>query len=124
MTDTGWAQERDIKMTQSSSGGAVRRRKFTEQYRQDAVELWRKSGRSAAEIARQLGIRAELLYVWGNRTRPPGAGASAGSPEELASENARLREEVERLREQRDILKKSLGILCEPPLRGLPRSKS
>ena len=101
-------------MTQSSSGGGVRRRKFTEQYRQDAVELWRKSGRSAAE----------LLYVWGNRTRPPGAGASAGSPEELASENATLREEVERLREQRDILKKSLGILCEPPLRGLPRSKS
>ena len=42
----------------------------------------------------------------------------------LASENAALREEVERLREQRDILKKSLGILCEPPLRGLPKSKS
>ena len=90
----------------------------------DSRLLNAKSGRSAAEIARQLGIRAELLYVWGNRTRPPGAGASAGSPEELASENARLREEVERLREQRDILKKSLGILCEPPLRGLPRSKS
>ena len=55
----------------------MRRRKFTEQYRQDAVELWRTSGRSAAEIARQLGIRAELLYVWGNRTRSPGAGAPA-----------------------------------------------
>lgn len=102
----------------------MRRRKFTEQYRQDAVELWRTSGRSATEIARQLGIRADLLYAWGNRTRPAGAAVPARSPEELASENARLREEVERLREQRDILKKSLGILCEPPLRGLPRSKS
>lgn len=110
-------------MTQSSSGGATRRRKFSEQYRQDAVELWRSSGRSAAEIARQLGIRADLLYVWGNRTRPPGAAAPARSPEELARENAALREEVERLREQRDILKKSLGILSEPPLRGLPKSK-
>jgi hypothetical protein len=41
----------------------------------------------------------------------------------LSRENAALREEVERLREQRDILKKSLGILSEPPLRGLPKSK-
>jgi transposase len=113
-------------MTQSDSGGATRRRKFTEQYRRDAVELWRSSGRSAGEIARQLGIRAELLYRWSNRPRPPGAGAPASaprSPDELARENAALREEVERLREQRDILKKSLGILSEPPLRGLPKSK-
>ncbi len=110
-------------MTQSSSGGATRRRKFSEQYRQDAVELWRSSGRSAAEIAKQLGIRADLLYVWGNRTRPPGAGAPARSQEELARENAALRDEVERLREQRDILKKSLGILSEPPARSMPGSK-
>jgi len=66
----------------------------------------------------------QTQYAWGNRTRPAGAAVPARSPEELASENARLREEVERLREQRDILKKSLGILCEPPLRGLPKSKS
>ena len=110
-------------MTQSNPNGATRRRKFTEQYRQDAVELWRTSGRSAAEIAKQLGIRADLLYTWSSRTRPGGAAAPARSPEELARENAALREEVERLREQRDVLKKSLGILSEPPLRGLPKSK-
>lgn len=109
-------------MSQTSSDGATRRRKFTEQYRRDAVELWRTSGRSAAEIAKQLGIRADLLYVWGNRTRPPGAAAPARSPEELARENAALREEVERLREQRDILKKSLGILSEPPPKGMSGS--
>ena len=51
-----------------------------------------------------------------------GAGAPL-SPEQLQRENVALREEVERLREQRDILKKSLGILSEPPLRSLPRSK-
>jgi transposase len=110
-------------MTESSLDGAPRRRKFTEQYRRDAVELWRTSGRSASEIAKQLGIRADLLYTWGSKARPPGAAAPARSPEELARENAALREEVERLREQRDILKKSLGILSEPPLRGLPKSK-
>lgn len=112
-------------MTQTSSGGAGRRRKFTEQYRKDAVELWQASGRSAAEIGRQLGIRADLLYAWASQLRPPG-GEGAGAPrsaEELQRENTALREEVERLREQRDILKKSLGILSETPLRSMPRSK-
>jgi transposase len=117
-------EQKEIPMTQPSPSGAARRRKFSEQYRRDAVELWRTSGRSAGEIAQQLGIRADLLYVWGSRPRPPGAGAPpASSPDELARENAALREEVERLREQRDILKKSLGILSEAPLRGLPKSK-
>jgi transposase len=118
-------ERKDHPMKPGSSGGASRRGKYTEQYRNDAVELWRASGRTAKEIATQLGIKTARLYVWAGEYRPPG-GEGAGaplSPEQLARENAALREEVERLREQRDILKKSLGILSEPPLRGLPRSK-
>ena len=38
--------------------------------------------------------------------------------EELTSENAALRRELERVRQQRDILKKTLGILSEPPSNG------
>ena len=118
-------ETKDHPMTQSSSGGASRRGKYTEQYRKDAVELWRASGRTAKEIATQLGIKTDRLYAWAGEYRPPG-GEEAGaplSPEQLQRENAALREEVERLREQRDILKKSLGIFSEPPLRSLPRSK-
>jgi transposase len=113
-------------MTQSSSDGATRRRKYSEQYRKDAVELWRTSGRTAGEIARQLGIKRDRLYAWAGGVRPPG-GEGAGarrSPEELQRENTALREEIDRLREQRDILKKSLGILSEPPLRSMPGSKA
>lgn len=113
-------------MTQPKSGGATRRRKFSDQYRRDAVELWQASGRSATEIGRELGIRAELLYKWARQSGPHG-GAGAGaprSPEELQRENTALREEVDRLREQRDILKKSLGILSESPLRSMPKSKA
>src|SRR4051812_41534153 len=112
-------------MTQPSSGGATHRGKYTEQYRRDAVELWRASGRTAKQIATQLVIKTERLYVWAAEYRPPG-GEGAGappSPAELQRENVALREEIERLREQRDILKKSLGILSEPPLRSMPRSK-
>jgi hypothetical protein len=41
---------------------------------------------------------------------------------EVEAENRRLREENAKLLEQREVLKKSLGILCEPPLRGMPGS--
>jgi transposase len=44
-------------------------------------------------------------------------------PKALASEVMRLRQEVFRLTEQRDILKKAAGILSELPPRGMPESK-
>jgi hypothetical protein len=42
---------------------------------------------------------------------------------DLEAENRRLRAENEKLLEQREILKKSLGIFSEPPPRGMPRSQ-
>ena len=114
----------DHPMTAMSSGGGSRRPKYSEQYRRDAVELWRASGKTAKQIADQLGIKTDRLYAWAGEYRPAGGeGAVPPTPEQLQRENAALREEVERLREQREILKKSLGILSEPPLRSMPKSK-
>jgi hypothetical protein len=45
--------------------------RYTEEYKQEALELWRASGRSAAKVAAELGIRAPLLYRWGLRNRSP-----------------------------------------------------
>ena len=36
--------------------------RYTEEYKKEALELWRASGRSAAKVAAELGIRAPLLY--------------------------------------------------------------
>ena len=44
------------------------------------------------------------------------------SLEELEAENRRLRQENAKLLEQREVLKKSLGILCEAPPRDMPES--
>ena len=38
--------------------------RYTEEYKKEALELWRNSGRSAAKVAAELGIRAPLLYRW------------------------------------------------------------
>lgn len=89
------------------------RKKFNKQFRDEAVELWRQSGKSGAEIAAELGIRANNLYNWA-KPRESAVPAST-NPADLAAEVAALRRENERLRQQRDILKKTLGILSEPP---------
>ena len=100
--------------------------RYTEEYKQEALELWRASGRSAAKVAAELGIRPPLLYRWASLARgPSGPKAehkSRRSVEELEGEIRRLRAENAKLLEQREVLKKSLGILSEAPPRGMPES--
>jgi len=99
---------------------------YSEQYKQEALELWRASGRSAAKVAAELGIRAPLLYRWARTRRgpdpSPGATKTSRSLEELEAENRQLRHKNAKLLEQREVLKKSLGILSEMPPRGMPGS--
>jgi transposase len=102
------------------------RERYTDQYKREALELWRASGRSAAQVAMELGIRPPLLYRWARRNRvskdtSPGK-RSKRSVEELERENRLLRQENAKLLEQREVLKKSLGILSEVPHRGMPES--
>jgi len=99
---------------------------YSEAYKQQAVELWQSSGRSAAKVGAELGIRPALLFRWAKAQRDRKTGQAARPARSLAeieAENARLREENARLVEQREILKKSLGILSETPRRGMPGSK-
>ena len=102
------------------------RASYTEQYKQEALELWRSSGRSAAKVAAELGIRPPLLYRWAGLERVLAAGQagvkSARSLEALEAEIRRLRAENAKLLEQREVLKKSLGILSEVPPSGMPGS--
>ena len=60
-----------------------------------------------------MGIRANNLYNWAKQSDQ--AMPSPGMPADVAAELAALRRENEQLRQQRDILKKTLGILSEPP---------
>jgi transposase len=105
--------------------------RYTHEYKQEALDLWRKSGRSAAKVAAELGIRAPLLYRWANQLRDAVQQGGVSEPkqaspriDQLEAEIRRLREENAKLLEQREVLKKSLGILSEPPQRGMPKSNA
>ena len=87
------------------------RGKFDPQFRREAVALWDNSGKTAAEIAAQLGIDQRQLYQWKRAGVPP-----ARPQGDLQAQIAALRKENAFLREQRDILKKALSITV-PPLK-------
>jgi transposase-like protein len=77
-------------------------------------------------VAAELGIRAPLLYRWARveglpSSSPPGQ-KRARNLEALEAEIRRLRAENAKLLEQREVLKKSLGILSEVPPSGMPGS--
>lgn len=97
----------------------MKHKTYDKAYKEHALNLWLGSGKSAQEIADELGIKRDRLYTWKQQldsARGKGiAGSAARSPEQWQREVERLRRENQWLRQQRDILKKTLGILSEPP---------
>lgn len=89
------------------------KRKFTREFKLEAVRLATCGEKPLAQVARELGVGANLLRNWrrqvtGRSGQPaadvfPGHGQLPGQEEELR----RLRREVETLRQERDFLKKT-----------------
>jgi transposase len=84
------------------------RKKYTQAYRDEAVELVISSGRPIAEIARDLGINEATLGNWVHRSEK--SGKSEEKPLDIGerAELKELREENRRLRLERDFLKKGV----------------
>ncbi|MDQ3621006.1 MAG: transposase [Verrucomicrobiota bacterium] len=104
-------------MNSSRSG-----RRYDREFKNNAVALVR-SGRTITEVARDLGVTKWSLGRWVEQAR---TGQTLSEPRTLAVETSeqrelrRLRQELEYVSRQRDILKKALGILsAEMPLHAL-----
>jgi transposase len=91
--------------------------KYTEEFRRDAVELVRSSGRPINEVARELGLSHETLRNWVRKQEQRQAGpAAAGAGLSMAdkdAEIARLRREVAELRQEKDILRKAAAYFAK-----------
>lgn len=86
-------------------------RKYTNEFKMEAVRLAGGEGVSAAQVARDLGIRDNLLYKWIKQfgVKPDGTQMTPDEHEELI----RLRRENRVLREERDILKKATAFFAK-----------
>lgn len=86
------------------------RKRYTREFKLEAVRLAEESERPVAAVARDLGIHPNNLYNWRQAFRANGQEAFPGSGQLRASDEAmrHLKRELERVRQERDILKKAL----------------
>lgn len=91
------------------------RRKFSREFKADAVALVKESGAKIEEVSRELGIRPDMLRRWKRQVEREGGSAFPGSGRlvERDEEVRRLQRQLRRVTMERDILKKALGIVSE-----------
>jgi transposase len=102
--------------------------RYSKEFKQEAVRLMLTSDKTAAELGRELGVSKMTMGTWREQAIAHGDCPQEAKPDGvrvaysvLKLENARLKKELELARQQRDILKKSLGILSmEKPQKGMP----
>lgn len=87
-------------------------RKYDKEFKINAVNLYLKSGRSYEQVAEELGIPGATLASWVDKRKKDGEEAfpGKGNLKPSDAEVMQLRKELAIVREERDILKKALGI--------------
>jgi transposase len=94
---------------------AVRYRKYTEEFKLEALELLKSSGKNSRQIERELGITAGMLLKWRDRYQVKSgdqdqAHLEPNDMEAARAEIRRLQHELAEVQEERDILKKVVNI--------------
>jgi transposase len=81
---------------------------YTAEFKREAVRLSQTSDKPIAQVARELGISDTSIHQWRKELAAHGPEAFPGSGHQTAleEENRRLKRELERTRQERDILKK------------------
>ena len=94
---------------------AKQRRNYTHEFKVEAVRRIAAEGKSLAEVARELGLGESLLRSWKTALAAEGEQAFPGKGHlpAVAEELRRLRAENQRLRMERDILKKATAFFAK-----------
>jgi len=89
---------------------------YTKEFKQQAVQLYKTSGKTKAQIARDLGISDSALLSWCREMEKHREEAFPGKGHQtpLEEENRRLKREIEILVQEREILKKAVSIFAQP----------
>jgi transposase len=88
------------------------RRRFTAEFKNEAVRLLEGSGRPLQAVAEELGVHANQLRTWRNERLAAGSAEALARQKAEAAELARLRREVKRLEQENEILKRAAAFFA------------
>lgn len=94
-----------------------RRRKFTNEYKQDVIRMLEEKEIPIKELAKDMGLGIDLLYSW--RRRYGKGNYNNISKEEDTAEVKKLIKRLREVEEERDILKKAMAIFTQPTKPGI-----
>lgn len=84
------------------------RERFAEEFKSEAARQVIERGYIVADVAKRLGVSAQSLYKWVRASSPSDQEKDKAELVEVRRENLRLRAELARAQEERDILKKAV----------------
>jgi transposase len=87
------------------------RRPYPPEFKREAVALYRRSGKSIKTIAAELGIATESLRAW-SKQQAIDVGEHDGLTSAERDELRRLRRDVRRLEQERDLLKRAAAFFA------------
>ncbi len=96
------------------------RRQFSVEFKREAVALTDQPDVSVAQVARELGIGANMLSRWRRELQAEGGKAFRGQGVARDEEMARLKRELARVRRERDFLKDAEGYFARASRRDTP----
>ena len=88
------------------------RRRFTADFKTEAVRLLEESGRPLQAVAEELGVHANQLRDWRNERLAAGSAEALARQKGEAAELARLRREVRRLEQDNEILRRAAAFFA------------
>ena len=90
-----------------------KRRKYSEEFKREAVQLLNQGGVSVTQVARELGVNATMLGRWRRELGAAGAKAFPGRGVARDEEMMRLRRELVRVQKERDFLKEAAAFFAK-----------
>jgi transposase len=93
---------------------SAKRRRFTEEYKTEAVRILRESGRSVRQVAEELGLASSVLDRWAKQQKKAEQlGTTRSAIKAEREELQRLRRENEVLRQERDFLRSAAAYFAK-----------
>lgn len=89
--------------------------RFTPEFKQEAVRQIVERGHSVADVSARIGVSAHSLYKWVKAIAPDRSEQRAAELTEAKGEILRLRAQLRRTEEERDILKKAARYFAKEP---------